>query len=88
MIWAITWHQPVFRIKFYSGDTLTPEVRSRNTWDEINRSALYGLVKLPRRRELSEIRKEKKYSCTKGIQASKGRAVVRSLASHQCGAGW
>ena len=89
MTWAIAWNQPVFRIKFYPGDTLTPEVRSRNTaWntlDEINRNAFYGLVKLPRRCELSEIRKEKKYYWT---QASKGRAAVRSLASHQCGAGW
>ena len=55
MTWAITWNQPVFRIKFYPGDTLTPEVRSRNTLDEINRNAFYGLVKLPRRCERKKI---------------------------------
>ena len=56
MTWAITWSQSVFRIKFYPGVTLTPEVRSRNTLDEINRNAFYSLVTLPSRCELSETR--------------------------------
>ena len=73
MTWAITWSQPVFRIKFSPGDTLTPEVRSRNTLDEINRNAFYGLVKLPRRCELSEIRKEKNTLAPRQARAAQRR---------------
>ena len=77
MTWAITWNQPVFRIKFYPGDTLTPEVRSRNALDEINRNAFYGLVKLPRRCELSEIGKEKKILLYPSKQGPRSGEITR-----------